>query len=613
MSGIVGIFNRDGCPVDPELLRRLTSRMAFWPGDGSGVWNSGCVGFGLHALWTVPEAVGETAPLVDAATGVAVVMDGRIDNREELLPELKQKCSITPEASDSAYVLWAYLVWGESFVERILGDFAIAIWDQRTGSLLCFRDRMGVRPFYYAEQAGVFVFASENAVVLDHPGVDSSLNEGMIGEFLCGAFYSYTETLIKGVSRLRRGTAMTVERDRTACREYWKPSLLETPFRSDGDAAEGLLFELRRAVRCRLRATGPVGCHLSGGLDSSTLSALAAEMQPVGGVRLFSLTFPGMKCDESYYVDRVAEMLGIGVSKVPFVPIETGYFAERAEQYQDFPGEPNGNALNHTLRMMQMRQGVRVVLSGVGGNQVLEGEQAFLTDLLRQFRFISFMRQARHYQRFSRGWVPFLRATCQPLVPGFGALRAARRTRRGAATYSFLLLAFTERIRLWEREPDLPDWRTFGSFGRRDFVRIIFSPFESFVHETNVRGAREHGVEERMPFLDSRVVQFCIGLPERLRQDKRIYKIVLRLAMDGRLPPCVLKRRVQAEFSAPYNANIRAAAPFAAELLRPYVAPEICNILEKDPLLLTAPPYGLPNSLVWKYLGIATWIKQTSS
>src|SRR5260221_484061 len=156
MSGIVGLWNLDGRPVDEAVLARMSATLAHRGPDGEGRRLCGPAGLACQHVWVTSEEVGEVQPLV-GRTGAALVMDGRLDNREELLPAL----DLPRSSSDAACALSAYETWGERFAERLNGDFALAVYDERAQRLLLVRDAIGIRPVYYFRSGRMFAFASE--------------------------------------------------------------------------------------------------------------------------------------------------------------------------------------------------------------------------------------------------------------------------------------------------------------------------------------------------------------------------------------------------------------------------------------------------------------------
>lgn len=182
MSGIIGIFRRDGRDVDPADIKKMNDKIAHRGPDGSRVWCEGPVAFGHQMLHTTQESLHEILPFEDEESGLVITADARIDNRKDLAPQLGIEDN--EHVSDSYFILKAYEKWGEKCPEELLGDFAFAIWDKNKEQLFCARDHMGVKPFYYYLSEDLFVFGTEIKSILSIDNVSSKLNEKRLALFL---------------------------------------------------------------------------------------------------------------------------------------------------------------------------------------------------------------------------------------------------------------------------------------------------------------------------------------------------------------------------------------------------------------------------------------------
>ncbi len=541
MSGIAGIFHRDGAPATPAAIESLLAAIPGRGGDGRGVWTGGSAALGLDARWTTPESTGESAPAVDPATGCVAVFDGRLDNRDDLAATL----GVALTAPDAAFVLAAFAKWGEDCPAHLFGDVAAAVWDPRARALHCFRDRFGIRPLYYAVTPNAFVFASEIAAVLAFPGVPATRNDGMLAEHLIFDIHSDEETLFAAVRKVRPRHSLRVTADALNTRPYWFPNLDPRSFRSDAACAEEFLDHLRTAVRACLRRVGPPATHLSGGLDSSAVTATACQIVPPEEIITCSNVYPGQRADESFYIRQTTSRYPFEANLVPFAPqSDPDYFDRWAARYRDFPGFPNGSALFHDATLLLRRRGVRSVLGGQCGNHLLDGNFSVLTDDLLSLRWYSFFRHCRGYQQGAS----FLRTAywgaIRPALPKPEWLR--RLAGRPGRSFAPLSPEFVRRSGIADRIPPPPDWRPYGSRALRDVLTTLFSAHSIHFLEHIDRAGADYGVEERIPFLDTRLVEFCLRMPENMRQRDGVWKFVLRQAMAPYLPEAVLRRCVQA-------------------------------------------------------------------
>ncbi len=279
MSGIVGLYYLDSQLAQPEVLRRMLEAVAHRGSDGADIWYKDSVGLGHRLLWTTRESLLENMPEASEDDNFVITADARIDNRDELinLLELNNPDKIT----DSQIILAAYQKWGDDCPDKLLGDFAFAIWNQKQQKLFCARDHFGVKPFYYYSSESVFAFASEIKAIFALSEIPRIINEERIGDYLIGNFEDLTITSYKNVFRLPPASRMTVSPESINVESYWSldPSK-ETRFSSDEEYAAKFLEIFTEAVRCRLRSFSNVGSMLSGGLDSSSITCLARKLLP---------------------------------------------------------------------------------------------------------------------------------------------------------------------------------------------------------------------------------------------------------------------------------------------------------------------------------------------
>ena len=272
MSGIIGILNLDSKPVEPDEIGRMIDSLAHRGPDGSGVWIDGPVGMGHHMLWTTPESLHEKFPLINAQGDLVLTSDARIDNREELISALELKNHPAHKLTDSQLILWAYEKWGQDCAEKLIGDFAFAIWDKRSQMLFCARDPVGAKSFFYYKSTKSFVFASEIKAILCASGVPHQLNELRIAEHLIQFFEDKTLSFYKDIFRLSAANSITVGPGEFRTRVYWSlDPKREIHMSSEEEYSQAFHEIFTEAVRCRLRSAYPIGSTLSGGLDSSSI------------------------------------------------------------------------------------------------------------------------------------------------------------------------------------------------------------------------------------------------------------------------------------------------------------------------------------------------------
>src|ERR1700676_1037084 len=312
MSGIVAMFNLDGRPTDPRVVGRMLNSMRHRGPDGQASFASGPVAFGHARLCSTEESWREHQPLRDDGAQLALVFDGRVDNRAELKDALATSGMPPRDDTDAELVLRAYQCWGEESPARIIGDFAYVIWDGARKRLFCARDPLGIKPLYYHLDAKRFVCASDLQALLLEPEFSTAPNEGMAAEIMCGRVLDPEETLFRDILQVVPGNYLTIDSDQVRKHRYWSlNSAHEIRYSTDQQYASHFLELFGEAVRCRLRHPGTgIAAQLSGGLDSSSVVSMAAWLKREGEVdsapfETFSLISPEPKDNERSYIDAV--------------------------------------------------------------------------------------------------------------------------------------------------------------------------------------------------------------------------------------------------------------------------------------------------------------------
>ena len=326
MSGIVGLWNLDGTQLEASVLDAMSAAIAHRGLDGSSRLVVGSVGFAHHRLWTTPEEMGEVQPLT-GRDSTMLVMDGRLDNRDDLIAALGQPAS----ASDAALALAAFAAWDDAFAERLNGDFAVAVFDARCRRLILARDSIGLRPIYYTRTGRLFAFASEIKALLAHPDVTTRLDDEGIADYLLVSSRPIDRqdiTCFEGISALVPAHVAVTTLERTFTRRYWG-----LRYSAHGSAAHVRRVSRRvqrgsrEAVRRRIRAARPVAVSVSGGFDSSSIFCQAETLrraQKVQGGPLVGISWlgeAGTTIDEGRYVDAIEAAYGVRIERIPVEPL----------------------------------------------------------------------------------------------------------------------------------------------------------------------------------------------------------------------------------------------------------------------------------------------------
>jgi asparagine synthase (glutamine-hydrolysing) len=374
MSGLLGLWRLDGAPVDPALLRRMADHMARRGPDGIRAEASGSLGMGFLEFRTLP---GEAAPqpLMDDAMGCRLVFDGRLDNRDALKTSLEIS-GANPRETDLELIASAYRASPEDFPNALIGDFALALHDRQNNRLIAARDWLGQRPFYYFFAPGrLCAWSSEIAPLLELPEVSREPDEAALGEWLAACQMDASRTPFRDIQRLPPGHRLIVEPPASLRIEDWRrfEPKRELHFASDDEAAEAFREVFREAVACRLRAEGPVAIQASGGLDSSSVAAMARQIAPEARLETFAAVYPGVSaCDESAQGRAVAEWLGLPRREVVQEPAPLAAYIDEVREFLDLPPFPNDFFASPLFPAMR-ESGARVCLTGLWGDHWLGG------------------------------------------------------------------------------------------------------------------------------------------------------------------------------------------------------------------------------------------------
>jgi asparagine synthase (glutamine-hydrolysing) len=576
MSGIAGILHFDGRPVEPGQVEAMTAAMHYRGPDGIHHWRRGNVALGQCMLRTTPESLEETQPLTNEDESLVLVMDGRVDNCEELRRELQGKGAVLRSRADAELVLRAYAVWGRDCLRHIDGDFALVIWDARQQQAFCARDRMGNKPFTYHWNGSTLVFASEQQAILRQPAVPQVLNEGMVAEYLAAQWFSTTETLWQGILRLDAAHSMVVSLSGPTLSRYWAPDLqANLSFRSDEECAEhyrALLFDV---VRRLSRSIAPLACEVSGGLDSSAIFTVADSLQRsrqfgAPGIEGYTLDFSGdPDADEIDYCRAVGVHLGRHIHEIQPAHRPLSWYVDTARHFCDFPEFPNG-AMGLSIADSARASGSRVLLKGLGGDQWLCGSEMVYAEALAGWRggellnilkeeYQSFGFRTTVWRTLRNGIVPLLPPTTQQILrAGYVKFR-----RTSPVDGPPEWLAEPMHIRFQARRQELQPLR--AQFLPRPVqehqLAYLHDAYQRMAMEIGERLYAQAGLEVRQPYWNARIVEFALATPERSRLRGGEDKWLHRRAMKGLLPGKVLQRRDKAEFSVTFSQYWTEMAP----------------------------------------------------
>lgn len=567
MSGILALWNTDGQPVDRELLARLHATLAHRGPDGSAQWLEGAAGFACQLSRVTPESVHEIQPWRDAR-GTALVFDGRLDNREELIERLTAIVPVDHEMSDPALILAAYPIAGDQLPAWLAGDFALALFDRRHQRLVLARDALGIRPLYYWRDHRTVVCASEIKAILAHPAVRAQPNDDRLADMLFGGMDDQEPTLFTEIASVPPAHCVLITPQRVTRQRYWDFDLQHRiRLGSFQEYAAAFRDVLTTAVRRRLRSRHPVAVSLSGGLDSSSIFCVGRSLlaqQRVAAPDLLGVSYappPGSPADEEAFLRAIEEERGVAIHRVPLGTGTSLDGAHEAVWSTEMPWLDEHWDTLHRFMARVRALDARVVLTGHWGDQMLF-PQAYLVDLIRQGAWGMTRRHLREFPRWMTDVEPHIfRHMLASDLAKYGlpasltALARAlrRRTRPRSPWYAPAFRARALRRRARPSAVRLPS----ASAHARELYGQARNAHHVACMEWDNKMAALHGAEMTFPFLDRDVVSFLMAIPGEYVNYDGVPKGLLREALRGVLPAPIVQRRWKADFTSLVNANVR--------------------------------------------------------
>lgn len=571
MCGIAGCVDLAGHPVG-ELDRRLAvmSDLVRHRGpDGDGTWihPHGHVGFAHRRLAIIDLATGQQ-PMTDGS-GNWITFNGQIYNYVELRTELGEAAFQT--ASDTEVILRAYQRWGVDCLDHLRGMFSFGLWDEARRSLFCARDRAGIKPFYYATVDGRFYFASEAKALLPFlPEIETDIDG--LKDYLAFQACLDGKTLFRHVSELPAGHTLTVHAGSLKLRRFWDVTFEPDVDRPGAEVIDDLRERTWDAVRLHLRSDVPVGVYLSGGLDSSIITSLAADLHP-GGLSAFTGKFNlGPAYDESRYARELSVVKGLDLHELEISVDDLINNIERVIYHLDFPAAGPGAFPQYMVSALAAKH-LKVVLGGQGGDELFGGYARYLIAYFEQC-----LKGAIDGTMDSSRYI----VSYESILPNLSSLKA----------YKPLLQEFWREglfdemdqryFRLINRSPHLGEeirWDRLGDYSPYATFRSIFyadnvrgdSYFDHMTHfdfkallpallQVEDRVSMAHGLESRLPYLDHPIIELAAQIPAGIKFEGGRMKRALLAALGNTVPRSISERTDKMGFPTPFNDWARGAA-----------------------------------------------------
>lgn len=570
MCGIAGFYPCCEKSRAVGILKRMLTRIKHRGPDQSGILLSKDVGLGSVRLSIIDLETG-AMPLSNEDETLWIVFNGEVYNYLELKKELEVRNHIFKTTSDTEVVLHLYQEYGPQFLNKLNGQFAIAIWDSRKKELLLARDRVGIRPLFYTKVNSGVVFASEMKALFEYPGVNASISPISLSQVFTFWTSLSPRTIFQDIYEVRPGHYMRVNSERIEEEKYWELPLCR-PDEYKNFNIEEAIGEFRElfsdAIRIRLRADVPVGAYLSGGIDSSVTTAFIREHSP-DKLRTFSIGFADKEFDETIYQKQAAEYFETNHTSIKCHSNDIARNFTDVVWHCETPILRSAPAPMCLLSGLVKKHNIKVVITGEGADELLGGYNIFKEAMIRQF-------WAKDPQSKYR---PLLLRKLYPYIPQMNGAKALnlffsyKLSETHSPVYSHLIRWMnTSRIksyfsndikaliRGYDPVGELEDQLTTKFQGvdllsRAQWLEINLFMSGYLLSSQGDRMAMANSVEGRYPFLDHRIIDFCMKIPPKYKLNILNEKYLLKRMMQDKLPDKINKRSKQA-YRAPIVPSI---------------------------------------------------------
>ncbi len=571
MCGICGIaapakLNRS---VDESLVKQMRDRLAHRGPDDAGIFRGGSVGLG-HRRLSIVDLGGGGQPMSNEDDTIWIAFNGEIYNHRDFRPVLEARGHRYRTSSDTETIIHLYEEYGPRAVEHLRGMFAFAIWDSNSRRLVLARDRLGIKPLYYAlTDDGTIYFASEIKALLETEDIRASLNYAALSDYAANRYTSGEETLFCGIKRLLPGHTLTWRDGRVEIERYWDLSFAKgQESLSESRYVEQFDELFCESVRLRLMSDVPLGMFLSGGIDSSAIASVMSEMvsEPI---KTFSVAFAEREANELRYARMIADAYHTDHHEILVSPDEFFDALPDLVYQEDEPlAHPSSVPLYFVSRLASRH--VKVVLTGEGSDELLAGY-----DKYRKTIYNLTLGRAYH------GGVPepVRRMIRRAIENRGGTSRAARKLARTFLCISpdveniyfdnFSVFSRSMQKRLFTSETQEriasndPYSRSLDYAQATDadslLDQLLAMDMKTYLHELLMKQdqmSMAASIESRVPFLDHKLVEFAASLPVKMKLKGLTTKYILRRAMRHRLPKKILTRRKMG-FPVPVGAWLR--------------------------------------------------------
>ena len=544
MCGIAGFILMEPNTGLRGVLERMTGAIAHRGPDADGFFADEHAYLGHRRLAIVDVATG-VQPMFNEDGSVVIIYNGEIFNHALVRPELEAAGhKFFTDHSDTETLIHGYEQWGAKQLEHFRGMFSFVLWDRKTKRVFAARDRLGIKPFYYYWDGKLFAFASEIKALLEHPAISPQFEESLVAEYLAFGYVSEERTMFRGIKKLMPGHHLTLDVPSRSIKieQYWDvPESTKTEKHSDQEWIEETRRRLEETVKMRLMSDVPLGMFLSGGVDSSAITALTKRMVN-GPVKTFSVGYAEEKYSELGYAARVAKALGTDHHEIRVSMEDFFNTLPRLIWHEDEPITWPSSVSLHFVSKLAAEQ-VKVVLTGEGSDELFAGYGRYRSNLINQKALGMYQVLPAGLRRGVRSWVSttsLLRANIRRKVEHTFVGRDEKLESLYLDNYYSAFSngpdpAYRNYMKYWNSRP-----------GAELLPRMLYADQKTYLVELLMKQdqmSMSCSIESRVPFLDHQFVEFTTRIPQHMKIRGGEQKYIFKKAVEDLLPHDIVYRK----------------------------------------------------------------------
>ncbi len=551
MSTIFGVFDKHGHDIPADWVKLMSTPCDLWPRDRESSINKGACFLSCLQWFNTPQSPLAEQPYTQLDSSITLVFDGRLDNRSELAKLIG--LPLTDKTTDEWLLLSAFQKYNTELGQYLLGDFSLVFYDTKKHELFIIRDQLGVRPLFIASNNNYFAFASNKAALLSLPWVSEQTDEQWLADLLTITKVDYHSTLYQSIESFPPAHWLQLHNRRQTLKQYWQldlnyqhSMLSETEYIAE---FKSLLFE---SVQCRLRTYGEPACELSGGLDSTSITSVAAILLEQESIHAYSHVmreedkgkiFPYQ--DEKEYMDVLTKRhINITHHTVTSEGLGIIDALDYSVKVHSGPIRNDLSQLGDELFLQLKENSRRCLLSGFGGDQLVTSSgSGWDEELIDNGQWGQLVKLTASLTDNWQQCFKTLVCSIARFKLGVKGVRQREFEKSWSARLKQVGLngKFAEKYGYPKRYYNNPTRKNNGNIKQREYD-VIYSPHVLYRLEDSAVGAASYGVDYRYPLLDIKLLQFCIALPFQLKITKGVRRNMIRKAMDGILPNMIRLR-----------------------------------------------------------------------